>query len=90
MSYKLADGSNSTDYKIGDEFRLYINLARIFVFTQDDDTDHPWFREAGDDYDHARYWEDLTPVKEKKNASLVNQLRSTIRYLEHTIKELES
>jgi hypothetical protein len=90
MSYKLADGSKSTDYKIGDEFRLYTNPIRVFVFTEDDDTAHPWFKE-GADCARPCAWLDMSPVKaKKKNASLIRQLRSTIRYLERTIAELES
>jgi hypothetical protein len=89
MSYKLADGSCSTDYKIGDEFMLRTTPVRIFVFKEDDGTAYPWFQERGIDDEYARHWEDLTPVQAKKNANVINQLRETIKQLEATIQELE-
>lgn len=89
MSYKLADGSMSTDYKVGDKFMLDTNHVRIFVFTKDDDTTYPWFREAGYNRDHVMYWDELTPVKEGRVSTIINQLRETVKQLEATIKELE-
>jgi hypothetical protein len=89
MSYKLADGSMSTDYKIGDKFALESDPSRTFVFTEEDDTAYPWFRAAGDDYGLAMYWGDLTPLKAKSHASVINQLKETIRQLKATIQELE-
>ena len=31
QGYKLADGSRSTDYQIGDEFEVLIFLFQIFI-----------------------------------------------------------
>jgi hypothetical protein len=89
MSYELADGSKSTDYKIGDIFQPK-HSDRTFILNDDDGSSCPWFVECGTTNEASRYWGGFIPVKAKKNASLVNQLRSTIRYLERTIAELES
>ena len=89
MSYKLADGSMSTDYDIGDEFQL-TNSNRTFVFTEDDGSKCPWFRQVGKEDEYARHWQDLTPLKVKKNSDLINQLRETIKQLNVMIEELKS
>jgi hypothetical protein len=86
MSYELADGSKSTDYKIGDEF-THENGDRA-TFSKDDGTGNPWFTDRG----YPKWtisWCFLTPVKTKKHASVINQLRETIKQLEATIQELE-
>ena len=89
MSYELADGSMSTDYKIGDEFHCR-NDSVIFVFTEDDGTLNPWFKREGTGDEYARHWEDLTPVKPTKHTDLIKSIRETMQYLERTIQELES
>jgi hypothetical protein len=86
MSYKLADGSMSTDYKIGDEFAFE---DRTFILSDDDGSVMPWFREVIQESDHPLEWPLLTPVKEKNHASVINQLHEKIRQLKATIKELE-
>jgi hypothetical protein len=88
MSYELADGSMSTDYKIGDKFTHSSGYSAIF--TRDDGEENPWFTTDDDDGEWAMSWCFLTPVKTKQHASVINQLRSTIQYLERTIQELES
>jgi hypothetical protein len=89
VSYKLADGSLSTDYKLGDEFH-HRNTSAIFVFTEDDNTACPWFKELGWINEYARYWEDLTPVKKSKRMVLIKRLKKKTKQLEAIIKELES
>ena len=93
MSYELADGSKSTDYKIGDEFTSKWNT---FTLEEDDGTRCPFFnmhmegevRQGGNNV--AYYWADLKPVKEKKKeCTLAKQIRKTIKQLEKTLKELE-
>ena len=87
MSYRLADGSMSTDYKIGDEFNYG---DRTFILSYDDGSVMPWFREVIQESDHPLEWPFLTPVKAKNHASVINQLHEAIRQLKATIKELES
>ena len=89
MSYELADGSMSTDYKIGDEFTHEYEHG-IFVFIRNDGTLNPWFKKVDRLKDYARHWEDLTPVKTDKHTDLIKSIRETVRYLERTIQELES
>ena len=89
MSYKLADGSKSTDYKIGDAFQLK-HSDRVFVLKDNDESSCPWFVECGTTKEVSRYWGGIIPVKAKKNASLIHQLQKTIRRLQTTIAELES
>ena len=89
MSYRLADGSLSTDYKIGDKFRHGCGHD-IFVFIRDDGTLNPWFRREGEGADNARHWEDLTPVKTTNHSALIKSIRETMQYLERTIRELEA
>jgi hypothetical protein len=87
MSYELADGSMSTDYKIGDEFTHYEKRG-LFKFEAADGSSCPWFRDM-DERRSAESWCYLTPVKAKKE-TLINQLHETIRQLKATIAELES
>ena len=95
MSYELADGSMSTDYKIGDKF-THEDGHDIFVFIKDDGTLNPWFRREGKGADNARHWEyprhweNLTPVKSTKHTDLIKSIRETVQYLERTIQELEA
>jgi hypothetical protein len=89
MSYKLADGSKSTDYKIGDAFQQK-HSDRVFVLKDNDESSCPWFVVRGTTNEVSRYWGDFIPVKAKKNASLIHQLHKTIMRLQTTIAELES
>jgi hypothetical protein len=49
MSYKLADGSLSTDYKVGDLFVVAVDDERLLSkggvvkLSEDDNSDRPWF-----------------------------------------------
>jgi hypothetical protein len=61
MSYKLADGSISTDYKIGDEFTHKYHKG-VFKFIEDDGTQNPWFK-SEELYRESSNWKFLTPVK---------------------------
>jgi hypothetical protein len=86
MSYRLADGSWSTDYKIGDKFTH--RGGGLATLAEDDGSSNPWFNtDFGSHY--PRHWFSLTPVKTKKPTDLINQLRETIKQLEATIQELE-
>jgi hypothetical protein len=85
VRYKLADGSMSTDYKIGDKFTHRNGDSAIF--TRDDGEENPWFTTNSGQL--AISWCFLTPVNTKNHASTIDQLRSTIQYLERTIEELE-
>jgi hypothetical protein len=87
MSYELADGSMSTDYKIGDEFTHYEKRG-LFKFEEADGSSCPWFEDM-DERRSAESWCYLTPVKASKHSTLINQLRETIKQLEATIQELE-
>ena len=89
MSHKLADGSLSTDYKVGDKF-THEREPDIFVFIRNDGTVNPWFKKEDDDEEYARHWDDLTPVKTTKHSTLIKSIRETMQYLERTIQELES
>tara|TARA_R110000787_G_scaffold257205_1_gene362411 strand:+ start:314 stop:592 length:279 start_codon:yes stop_codon:yes gene_type:complete len=91
MSYKLADGSLSTDYKIGDEFTHKCGHD-IFVFIEDDGTRCPWFK-SEETHRNARHWSSLTPVKATKKANkktkAIKRLRKKIKQWKAIIKELE-
>jgi hypothetical protein len=87
MSYRLADGSCSTDYKIGDEFTHEHQYNAIF--TRDDGEENPWFTTDRGGGEWAINWCFLTPVNAKKHTSTINQLRKIIKQLEATIQELE-
>jgi hypothetical protein len=84
MSYELADGSMSTDYKIGDKFTHKHRYSAIF--SRNDGTGNPWFTTDRDNGEWAINWCFLTPVKP---TALINQLRKTIKQLEATIQVLE-
>jgi hypothetical protein len=86
MSYKLADGSKSTDYQVGDRFTH--STGELVTFLSDDGESNPWFSTSSDP--NSPSWARLTPVKAKKNSALINQLHATIRQLKATIAELES
>jgi len=49
MPYKLADGSLSTDYKVGDLFVVAVDCERLLPkggvvkLSEDDNSDRPWF-----------------------------------------------
>jgi hypothetical protein len=83
MSYKLADGSMSTDYKIGDEF-THVEQG-IVVLYRDEGCKFAFFTRLMDGAERVCYWGRVTPVK----AKTINQLHETIRQLKATIKELE-
>ena len=88
IGYKLADGSKSTDYKIGDEFTHKYEHG-IYIFIEDDGTKNPWFK-SEEFRRTASNWCFLTHVKSAKHATLIKSIRETIQYLERTIQELES
>jgi hypothetical protein len=91
MSYRLADGSMSTDYKIGDEFHVVGGLCKGLNarLIREDYSKNPWF--ATTDYpEYSISWSLLVHGKASKHSTLVNQLRETIKQIERTIEELES
>ena len=69
-SYKLADGSLSSDYEVGDTFVVvgysaYCNKGGEIKFW-DNGGKYPWFLRLGTDISFAIAWEDLTPTEETK------------------------
>jgi hypothetical protein len=91
MSYKLADGSMSTDYKIGDRFYITEGLdkGRIATLVEDDGSSLPWFDKGGVDR-NCEFWEGLNPCTKENNGRVIDALRDQIKKIERTIKELES
>jgi hypothetical protein len=87
MSYRLADGSCSTDYKIGDKFAHHED-REIFILALDNEGICPWFINSNEGLESIS-WRFLTPIKAKNHACVINQLHETIRQLKATIKELE-
>jgi hypothetical protein len=73
MSYKLADGSLSTDYKVGDKFEVVsglsnsgVSIGTILEFLDDDGTPMPAFDvSGGGGYEVYVGWEDLVPHQEQ-------------------------
>ena len=69
MSYKLADGSMSSDYEIGDKFKItqrggIFSYGEIITFTEDDETECPYFtNDKG--VIHFKMWRRLSPVETK-------------------------
>jgi hypothetical protein len=90
MSYKLADGSWSTDYKIGDKFYVVEGTDKGCIATLLDDagSDCPWFYK-GRDYRNCEVWEWLKPCNKENIVEITNAIHETIRQLKATIKELE-
>ena len=88
MSYRLADGSMSADYEIGDKFAHYED-REIFTLSLDNGSTCPWFMNHNEGLASIS-WCFLTPVKTKQHSSVINQLHEAIRQLKATIKELES
>ena len=92
MSYELADGTMSTDYKIGDRFTSDQH-KNIFTLEEDDGSNYPFFDVNGGGVygtnNSAYFWYNLTPIKQDNNTKLIEQLRKTIKQLKATIKELE-
>jgi hypothetical protein len=91
MSYKLADGSMSTDYKIGDKFYVVEGSDKgcVAIFLKDDGSNCPWFYKGRDDR-NCEVWEWLKPFNKENVVEITNSLRETIKQLERTIEELES
>jgi hypothetical protein len=87
MSYRLADGSMSTDYEIGDEFHYFVD-GDVYRYYREDGSSCPWFTN-NEGVQEALSWCTLKSVKAKKNSTIVNQLREAIKQLERTIEELE-
>tara|TARA_R110002124_G_C8589626_1_gene483195 strand:+ start:142 stop:408 length:267 start_codon:yes stop_codon:yes gene_type:complete len=88
MSYKLADGSMSTDYKIGDEFTH--EVQGLVVLYGDGGRNFATFTRLSDGFERVCYWERLKTTRRKNQLPLINQLHATIRQLKATIVELES
>ena len=70
---KLADGSLSTDYKVGDEFEVveegYFHKGSVVKLLEDDESDRPLFEiVCGDmkiDDKHYEYWSSLKPRRKQ-------------------------
>jgi hypothetical protein len=90
MSYRLADGSMSTDYKIGDKFYIIegADEGRLATLLEDDGSEMPWFDKGIDDR-NCELWAWLKPCNEENNADIIDLIRETIKQLKATIKELE-
>lgn len=97
MSYTLADGSESTQYKVGDKFvvvdttnRSSLQEGQIVTLFEDDLTSAPYFNDNG----LCIYWDRLKPyscVSAKQN---LEQLLSTrgeevIEWLTEKLKEFD-
>lgn len=75
MSYKLADGSDSLEYEIGDMFIYTGNSnGQILKFSVQDHSSCPYFLWGSDSIASACSWERLTPVKRKKAVKQVKIL----------------
>tara|TARA_R110000744_G_scaffold315708_1_gene422529 strand:- start:442 stop:720 length:279 start_codon:yes stop_codon:yes gene_type:complete len=92
MSYELADGSMSTDYKVGDKFTHKYERG-VFIFVEDDGTLNPWFK-SEEIHREVSQWRFLTPVKSTKKSNkktkAIKRALKKIKQLEVIIKELES
>ena len=68
MGYKLADGSDSEDYVIGDEFLVFggnsscsnTKHGDILILTEDDGTHCPYFNQGN----NCALWGELKPTPE--------------------------
>jgi len=92
MSYALADGTMSTDYKLGDRFKAVSGAdeGTIWTFEKDDGTSLPWFTRESSTRHRSERWANLVALnKGSKNTRLIKQLRKAVKELEDTIKELE-
>ncbi len=77
--YKLADGSLSTDYNIGDKFMiinkpigLYMEGIEKLTYSDDDGSRCPLFESGG--YKRYFYWEDLKYVKEDRGYEVTSEV----------------
>jgi hypothetical protein len=59
MSYKLADGTVSTDYKVGDKFTHRLEGDRVYELLMDDGTMNPLFKGHINIYSFPRHWSEL-------------------------------
>ena len=59
MSYKLADGSDSSQYKVGDLFER--PNGRLAEFSLDDGTSCPYFKLEGSEEVVSLFWDCLKP-----------------------------
>ena len=73
LSYKLADGSLSSDYEVGDTFVVYrighsayFHEGDVITFKNDDGTHCPWFSSVDSARSYATYWKNLIPTEETK------------------------
>ena len=98
MGYKLADGSDSDDYEVGDSFIVgkssngqTINISSVISLSEDDGTENPrFFLIEGETYhgeDRATVidWACLTPTEETKRKVEARLLRAAgSTNIEHT------
>ena len=96
MSYELADGSMSTDYKIGDKFVSVDDgifpIGAIVVYTSEDNSDCPWFTQEGRKYEGACYWWRLKAYKEPSTEAptkVSTEAPTELEELEARIETLE-
>jgi hypothetical protein len=96
MSYKLADGSMSTDYKIGDKFVSVeegaFPIGAIVVYTEDDNSDCPWFTREGRKSEGACFWWRLKAYKEPSTEAptkVSTEVSTELEELEARIETLE-
>jgi hypothetical protein len=87
MFHKLADGSLSTDFKVGDKF-MHCNGFEV-AFKHNDGTENPWFINDKSGV-RAVSWCLLTPIKTKKDTRLVDHITKEIKKMEKSIKRLQA
>lgn len=61
--YKLADGSYSSQYEVGDLFKVVgcdesFNIGQVVSLSEDDGEDCPWFK-SSNGFEQPVYWEDV-------------------------------
>ena len=94
MSYELADGSMSTDYKIGDKFVSVDDgifpVGAIVTYTEEDNSACPCFTKEGRKYSEACFWWRLEAYKEPSTEAPteLEELEARIETLEEYITQL--
>lgn len=72
--YKLADGTNSKEYDIGDKFKVINHAAlkgEVVELVVDDDSSSPVFK-ANDKQIYCMYWDGLQHHKEENNVDIIS------------------
>ena len=99
MSYKLADGTLSTDYKCGDKFKVVKNehscsettVGEIVILSVDDYTGNPYFiaEDGSGSGERVCYWEELEKYEESSLPTYTQEQLSEIDELRDRIEYLQ-